>query len=66
MKVKAIKDFYDLKAKKKRKADKDIFEVSAARAKELTTVNNKSGEILCVPVEKEPSEEIKGAENAPA
>lgn len=52
MKVKVITDFYDLEADKMRKIG-DEFEVSAARAKELTTYKNKAGEILCVMLKKD-------------
>lgn len=58
MKIKAIKDFYDLKAGVMRKTG-DEFEVSAARAKELTTFKNRAGEILCIVLK-------KGAENGKA
>ena len=46
MKVKAIKDFYDLERKVNVKAG-DEFEVSEARGKALTTTNNKAGCVLC-------------------
>ena len=46
MKVKAIKDFYDLERKVNVKAG-DEFEVSEARGKALTTTNNKAGYVLC-------------------
>lgn len=46
MKVKAIKDFYDLVRQLNVKAG-DEFEVSEARGKELTSVNNKAGYVLC-------------------
>ena len=45
MKVKAIKQYYDLDLKKVVKAG-DEFEVTNARAKELSTANNKAGKKL--------------------
>lgn len=46
MKVKAIKDFYDLVRKTDVKAG-DEFEVSEARATELSTANNRAGYAVC-------------------
>lgn len=46
MKVKAIKEFYDLEREMAVKVG-DEFEVTAARGKELTSVHNKAGAILC-------------------
>lgn len=45
MKVKAIKDYFDLELNRAVKA-LDEFEVSAARAKELASVNNKAKQPL--------------------
>ena len=46
MKVKCVKEYYDLQLKKTVKVGEEL-EVTAARGKELTTVNNKAGVILC-------------------
>ena len=46
MKVKCIKDYYDLELKRTVKADEEI-EVTAARGKALTTTENKAGCVLC-------------------
>ena len=46
MRVKCIKDYYDLELKKSVKAG-DEFEVSDARGQALTTTNNKAGAVLC-------------------
>lgn len=46
MRVKAIKEFYDLERKKSVLVG-DEFEVSVARGKALTSVNNKAGAVLC-------------------
>jgi len=54
MKVKAIRDYYDLKLKKNVLVkDNEVFEVSEERAKELTTADNKAGYPVCVVVEDE-------------
>lgn len=45
MKVKAIKDYYDLELKKDIKTG-DEYEVTEARAKELSTTANKSRQAL--------------------
>ena len=50
MKVRAIKDYYDLELKKTVKIGEEIT-VSAARGKALTTKNNKAGYALCEIVE---------------
>lgn len=46
MKVKCVKEYFDLQLKKTIKVGEEL-EVTAARGKELTTVNNKAGVILC-------------------
>lgn len=46
MRVKCIKDYYDLELKKNVAKD-DEFEVDDARGKALTTHNNKAGYPLC-------------------
>lgn len=46
MRVKCIKDYYDLE-KKKTIAKDEEFEVSDTRGKELTTTANKAGYPLC-------------------
>lgn len=46
MKVKCIKDYYDLELKKTVVKDEE-FEVADARGKALTTHNNKTGYPLC-------------------
>ena len=59
MKVKAIKSYYDLQQHKAVKVG-DEFEVSAERAKELTTAGNKAGYALCEVVEEnEPAKPVK-------
>lgn len=45
MRVKCVKSYYDLKLKKTINAG-DEFEVDDARAKELSSVNNKAGSVL--------------------
>ena len=45
MRVKCVKAYYDLKLKKTINAG-DEFEVDEARAKELSSVNNKAGSVL--------------------
>jgi len=62
MKVKAIKDYYDLKLKKNVLVkDNEVFEVSEERAKELTTADNKAGYPVCVVVEEENTELVTEA-----
>ena len=46
MKVKAIKEFYDLERKEAVKVG-DVWEVTAARGKALTTAHNGAGYVLC-------------------
>ena len=46
MRIRCIKDYYDLKLKKK-VATGTEFEVTEARGKALTTTNNKAGYPLC-------------------
>lgn len=46
MKVRAIKNFYDLKRKQDVKAG-DEFDVSEERARELSTANNRAGYAVC-------------------
>lgn len=50
MKIKCTKAYYDLLLKKSINVG-DILEVEDARAEELTTKNNKAGEVLAVIVE---------------
>jgi ribosomal protein L21 len=50
MKVKCIKAYYDLQLKKSINVD-DILEVDEARGAELTTKNNKAGQVLAEVVE---------------
>ena len=45
MRVKCVKSYYDLKLKKTINAG-DEFEVDDARAKELSSVNNRAGSVL--------------------
>ena len=45
MKVKCIKSYYDLKLNKTINVG-DEFEVTEARAKELSSVNNRAGSVL--------------------
>lgn len=59
MKVKAIKDYNDLVLNKLIKEGTE-FEVSEARAKELSTTNNKAGMVL-VEVLEEPKVKKAGA-----
>ena len=54
MKIKCIEAYYDLLLKKDIKIN-DVYEVSAARAKELTTKNNGAKRVLAVVVEEEPA-----------
>lgn len=42
MRVKCVRDYYDLQLKKAIKID-DEFDVSEARARELSSMNNKAG-----------------------
>lgn len=49
MKIKAIKDYYDLQLNRAVKCGEEI-EVADARAKALCTTNNKTGSKLCVEV----------------
>lgn len=51
MKVRCIKKYYDLEMERA-VAELEEYEVSEARAKELSTVNNKSGHILVEIIEK--------------
>lgn len=46
MRVKCIKDFYDLERKVNVKTG-DEFEVTKVRGEALTSVNNKAGKVLC-------------------
>jgi hypothetical protein len=50
MEIKCIKAYYDLKLKKSINVG-DILEVEDARAEELTTTNNKAGQVLAEVVE---------------
>jgi len=50
MKIEAVKDYYDLELQKDIKKG-DVFEVSAARGKALTTTENKMGYPLCKVIE---------------
>ena len=50
VKIKCIKAYYDLLLKKSINVD-DILEVDEARGAELTTKNNKAGQVLAVVVE---------------
>lgn len=50
MKVRVIKEYYDLELKKTVKVDEE-FTVSEARGKALTTKNNKACCVLCKVVE---------------
>lgn len=45
MRVKCVKSYYDLKLKKTINAG-DEFEVDEARAKQLSSVNNRAGSVL--------------------
>ena len=56
MKVRAIKNYYDLELKRNIAVGEE-FEVTAARAKELTTVNNKAGIVLAEIIEVTPTTE---------
>ena len=60
MKVKAIKDYFDLELKKMIKVGTEL-EVSDKRGKELTTVNNKAGAILCEEVTTPTTEKVAKA-----
>jgi len=62
MRVKCIKDYQDLELKRLVKVGEE-FEVSEARGKALTTVNNKAGRILCEEVTTPTTEKV--AEAAP-
>lgn len=59
MKVKAIKDYFDLEMNKAVKA-LDEFEVSAARAKELASENNKAHQPLVEVLEDAPTPKKSG------
>ena len=62
MRVKCIKAYQDLQLKRLVNVGEE-FEVSDSRGKELTTVNNKSGRILCEEVTTPTTEKV--AEAAP-
>lgn len=53
MKVRVIENYFDLQLKKTVTAG-DEFEVSEARAEELTSANNKAGRALCELVRETP------------
>ena len=58
MKVRVIKQYYDLELKKTVKVDEE-FTVTEARGEALTTANNKAGCVLCKVVEE--TEKVEGA-----
>lgn len=60
MKVKAIKDYFDLELNKSIKA-LDEFEVSDARAKELASKENKAKQSLVEIIEAAPTTKKSGA-----
>ena len=60
MKVKCIKEFYDLE-RQTNVALGDEFEVSAARGKELTTAYNKAGCVLCEALPEPTTEKVEAA-----
>lgn len=62
MRVKCIKSYQDLELNKLVKVGEE-FEVSEIRGKSLTSVNNKSGSILCEEVTTPTTEKV--AEAAP-
>lgn len=62
MLVRCMKNYYDLELKKMINRG-EIFEVSEERGEELTTVNNKTGYILCEKVA-EPEKAEEGQEVA--
>lgn len=64
MKVKAIKDYFDLELNKAVKA-LDEFEVSEARAKELSGSDNKAKQPLVEVIEATPTTPKKVAKAAP-
>jgi hypothetical protein len=57
MKVKAIKNYYDLELKKNIAVGEE-FEVSAERAKALSTVNNKAGIVLAEVIESTTTDKV--------
>lgn len=57
MKVRAIKDFYDLVRQTSVKTG-DEFEVDEVRGKALTSVNNNAGYTLCEPVTTPTTEKV--------
>ncbi len=54
MKIKCIEAYYDMKLKKNININ-DVYEVTKARAEELTTKNNNARRILAVIVEEAPT-----------
>ena len=64
MRVRAIKDYYDLELKKTVKIGEE-FTVTAARGGALTTKNNKAGYALCEVIEATTPTTEEVAEAAP-